>query len=172
MRVIFIPTGWTILLCFIMWLIFHLLAALICLKMPDRTFSNQSFFFKTYGFEKDGHFYNKVFCVSKWKHLLPDGGMVFKKHGFRKKRLEDFSKETLSRFLIESARGELTHWLSILPFWIFGFIAPPQVIFYMLIYSLLANMPCIIAQRYNRPRVQRLLNKMQKNNTADHLRYR
>ncbi len=110
-------------------------------------------------FEKEGRIYDRVFRVSRWKRLLPDGGMVCRKHGFKKKHLVNFTEKTLNRFLVESARGELTHWLAILPFWIFGFIAPPQVIWYMLIYALLVNLPCIIAQRYNRPRVQRLLNR-------------
>ena len=29
----------------------------------------------------------------------------------------------------------------------------------MLIYALIANLPCIITQRYNRPRVQKLLER-------------
>jgi glycosyl-4,4'-diaponeurosporenoate acyltransferase len=31
---------------------------------------------------------------------------------------------------------------------------------YMLIYALLINLPCIIAQRYNRPRVAKVLAKI------------
>ena len=160
MRILFFSTGWTIALCFIIWPIIQLTAALICLKMPNRMFSLQSILFKTYKIEREGHFYNNVFCVSEWKHLLPDGGVIFNKNSFRKKHLKDFSKETLERFLIESARAELTHWLAIIPFWIFGFIAPPRVILYMLMYALMVNLPCIIVQRYNRPRVQKLLNKI------------
>ena len=159
MRIVFLPSISTILLCFVVWPILQIAAALLCLNLPDRIFSSQSFIFQTYPFEKDGHIYDKVFLVSRWKHLLPDGGIIWKKRGFRKKHLDNFSDENLNRFLIESARGELTHWLAILPFWIFGFFAPFQVIWYMLSYALLVNLPCIIAQRYNRPRVQKLLDR-------------
>ena len=87
------------------------------------------------------------------------------KAGFQKKRLDNFSEENLNRFLIESARGELTHRLAIFSFLVFWFFTPPIVPWIMLTYALLVNMPCIIAQRYNRPRVQRLLKRKQHNIT-------
>ena len=160
MRIIFFSDKLTIVLCVIIWPIIQVTAALICLYLPDRFFLPDSFLFCTRNFEKEGRIYDSFFKVSRWKHLLPDGGAIFKKRGFRKKKLDSFSSEYLNRFLIESARGELTHWLAILPFLIFGFLALPQVILYMLIYALLVNMPCIIAQRYNRPRVSRLLKRI------------
>ena len=159
MRIIFLPDNWTILLCFIVWPVLQTAAALFCLKLPDSVFAPDSGFFRTLRFENNGLIYEKLFKVSRWKHLLPDGGMVWKKRGFRKKRLESLSNGNLNRFLIESARGELTHWLAILPFWVFWFFTPPDVPFIMLAYALFINMPCIIVQRYNRPRVIRLLNK-------------
>lgn len=162
MQIIFLPEIWTIVLCFVVWPILQVAAALFCLNLPDRIFSSNSFFFRTHHFEKEGRIYDKVFRVSKWKHLLPDGGMVWKKRGFRKKHLANFSENNLNRFLVESARGELTHWLAILPFWVFGFFTPSKVIWYMLAYALLVNTPCIIAQRYNRPRVRKLLTRMKR----------
>jgi glycosyl-4,4'-diaponeurosporenoate acyltransferase len=159
MRIIILPSGWTILLCFVVWPILQITAALICFILPDWIFSPNAFFFRTQRFEKQGRVYDRVFRVSRWKHLLPDGGMVWKKRGFKKKHLESFSQENLNRFLVESARGELTHLLAIFPFWVFWFFTPPNVPWIMLVYALLVNLPCIIAQRYNRPRVQRLLNK-------------
>ena len=160
MRVIFLPEVLTFLLCFIVWPVLQVAAALICLYLPDRYFSPDSLFFRAHRFEKEGRIYDSVFRVSRWKHLLPDGGAILKKRGFRKQNLDSFSKENLNRFLVESARGELTHWLAILPFWIFGFFTPPQVIWYMLAYTLLINLPCIIAQRYNRPRIKKLLKRI------------
>ncbi len=145
MRIIFLPDELTIALCFLLWPLLQVIAALICLKIPDRFYSSNFFLFQTYSFEKDGLIYDRVFSGSKWKHLLPDGGVVLNKKGFKKKHLEKFSEETFIRFCIESARGELTHWLAILPFWIFGFIAPVRVIWYMLIYAIFINFPCIVA---------------------------
>lgn len=164
MQIIFLPTAWTILLCFIAWPVMQIAAAIICFNLPDRIFSQSSFFFQSHSFEKAGRIYDRIFHVRRWKHLLPDGGMAWKKSGFKKKHLENFSEENLNRFLVESARGELTHWLAIFPFWIFWFFTPPNVPWMMLGYALTVNLPCIISQRYNRPRVQRFLyNRMHKN---------
>lgn len=160
MQIIFLPDALTIVLCFLVWPVLQVGAAFICLYMPDRYFSPDGFYFRARRFEKEGQLYDRIFRVSRWKHLLPDGGIFWKKRGFRKKRLDSFTEENLNRFLVESARAELTHWLAILPFWIFGFFAPVRVIWYMLLYALLINMPCIIAQRYNRPRVHKLLNRV------------
>jgi len=130
----------------------------LCSTSPD------SFLFKTRRFEKEGRIYYRVFKVNRWKHLLPDGGAILKKRGFKKKKIENFSKAYLTRFANESARGELTHWLAIPPFVIFGFFTPPYVIWCMLVYALLINTPCIIVQRYNRPRVLKLIKRISDNN--------
>lgn len=157
MRMIFLPDALTVLACFLVWPVLQVGAALICLNLPDRFLSPDALFFRTYRFEDGGRIYERIFHIRKWKHLLPDGGMVWKKRGFRKKKLESFSEENLDRFLVESVRGELTHWLAIFPFWVFWFFTPPFVPWIMLVYALLVNIPCILAQRYNRPRVQHLL---------------
>ncbi|NLB62371.1 MAG: glycosyl-4,4'-diaponeurosporenoate acyltransferase [Clostridiales bacterium] len=159
MQIIFLLDEQTIILCFIVWPVLQVGIALICIYMPDRYFSTYIFFFRARRFEQGGQPFDRIFKVIRWKHLLPDGGMIWKKRGFRKKKLDSFTDDNLNRFLVESARGELTHWLAILPFWIFGFFAPVRVICYMLLYALFINMPCIIAQRYNRPRVHKLLHR-------------
>jgi len=149
MRIIFLPDIWTIILCFIVWPVLQVAAALFCLKLPDRFFQPGAFFYRTHRWERDGRLYDRTLRVRRWKHLLPDGGMVWKKHGYSKKRLEDCSEGNLKRFLIESARGEMTHWLAIFPFWLFGFFTPSPVPWMMLAYALVVNLPCIIVQRYS-----------------------
>lgn len=88
------------------------------------------------------------------------------KKGYKKRELDNFSEENLVRFLRESCRAELTHWLVILPFWVFGFFLTATETWVMLLYGLLANLPCIIVQRYNRPRFLKLLEKTQSNQRA------
>jgi glycosyl-4,4'-diaponeurosporenoate acyltransferase len=156
MQIFFFSQAWTLALCFILWPIFQVLAAMICLKMPDKYFSHHSFFYKERKWEKGGSFYEKVFKVRKWKGLLPDGAAVTKS-GYKKKHLRDFSTNNLERFLIESCRAELTHLLAIFPFWVFGLFVPVEITACMLVYALIINLPCIIAQRYNRPKIYRLL---------------
>ena len=159
MQIFFFSAPVTILLFFAIWGIVPLILAYLCLLIPDRFFEPTRFFWRTHAFERGGSIYERVFHIRSWKHLLPDGGGVWKKRSYKKKSLTDFSEQNLKRFLIETSRGELVHWLGILPFWVFGLFAPPVVIWIMLGYALIVNLPCIIAQRYNRPRVYALYQK-------------
>lgn len=158
MQIFFLSEELMIALCIILWGCFQLSSSLLCLRIRDQYFSPDRFLFKERKWEREGVFYEKVLLVRKWKHLLPDGGAVLK-GGYRKRHLTDNSKENLERFLMETCRAELSHFLAILPFWIFGLFTPKVVIICMLIYALIINLPCIIAQRYNRIRLVRILKK-------------
>lgn len=147
------------LLIFLLWPTFQLGSALWALKIKDSNFHFDSFFFKTHRWENKGLIYERLFLVQKWKKHLPDGGGAFK-NGYRKKHLSDFSKPSFEKFLAESCRAEFSHWLAIIPFFVFGFFCPPIVILYMFIYAVLINLPCIIVQRYNRPRIAKLCERL------------
>lgn len=151
MQILFLSTPLTVVLCFAGWFVFQVCAALIALRIPDRLLSPDRFPYRMFKWEKGGRFYLHL-GVHRWKRLLPDGAAVTK-GGYRKKSLNDYSQGNLERFLIESCRAELTHLLAIVPFWVFGLIAPPSILVFMLIYALAVNLPCMMAQRYNRPRI-------------------
>lgn len=157
MQIFFFSKALTVALCFAVWAVVPLGCAFLCLRLPARFYRPEAFLWRAHRWEREGRVYDDVFRVRAWKHLLPDGGAAFQKRGYRKKNLTDYSEANLERFLVESARGELTHWLAILPFWVFGFFAPPIVVWLMLAYALAVNIPCIVAQRYNRPRVLAVL---------------
>lgn len=159
---IFFLSDWVLLILFIvLWFCFQAGPAWLCFHKSDDYFKKDSFLYRTRSWEKNGTFYEKWFMIKRWKKYLPDGGGVFK-NGYAKRQIVDFSIENLERYLLESRRAELTHWLAIFPFWVFGLFAPPRVIWIMLVYALLVNLPCIITQRYNRPRIMKLLKKKQK----------
>jgi len=79
--------------------------------------------------------------------------------GYAKKRLRATHDEELARFVQESRRAELTHYLAMLPAPLFFLWNPAWAGWFMIGYALVANAPCIIAQRYNRPRFKKLLEK-------------
>lgn len=159
MQIIFFPKAQTIILCFILWPLFQLTAIFICNLINKKFYSLDKTIFKTFRWEQNGKIYKKIFYVHLWKKYLPDGGAVVKS-GFKKKKLMNISDEYLNKFLQESCRAELSHWLAIFPFWIFGLFIQGNLIIYMFAYALLVNIPCIIAQRYNRPRFIKLLGKI------------
>lgn len=158
MRILFLNDTLTILLCFIIWPILQLVAMKITFVIPDSYYREDNFLFKERKWENRGRIYERVFKIKKWKKLLPDGA-AFVKQAYEKKNLKDNSKANLEKFLMETARAELTHILGMLPFWLFGLIAPPKVIIYMFVYAVVANVPCILLQRYNRIRLKRVLKR-------------
>ena len=158
MQILFLPKIYAIALCFVLWAAIQFMVSILCIKIPDRYYDPTKFPFAPFRFEQNGALYRKWLLVHKWKKYLPDGGALMGSD-FRKKNLEHVTEYNLQRFMIESCRAEMTHFFAIFPFWLFGFIAPPEVIWIMLVYALAINMPCSIAQRYNRPRIQQLVKK-------------
>ena len=157
-----LPAGLTIVLFAVIWFLLHLAASAVCHRVDDKYLTINSLLFKTRSWEQEGMLYDRLLGVRKWKIFLPEIYL------FRRGALEEalYKKEPgagrnelFEQYLLESCRAELSHWLAITPFWIFGFFAPPAVILYMLLYALGANLPCIIVQRFNRPRIARLLLK-------------
>jgi len=152
MRVFFLPNFITIIIFCLLWPLFQVCAALFCMKIKEEHLQSQSYWFREHKCEYHGRLYLRL-GIRKWKRFLPDGGAVVQ-GGYPKKRLTDFSQDNLNRFLVESCRAELSHWLAILPFWIFGLFSSIEVIWIMLLYALAVNLPCIMAQRFNRPRIR------------------
>ncbi len=155
MRILY-PPDWLMILSYVLvWPLFQVTVSALSNYVPDKIFNTDSFWFGGWKFEESGKFYRKFFKIHKWKRLLPDGAKLFNT-GFPKGELYNTEKEYLEAFIKETCRAEASHWIQIVPFWIFGLWSPPFVIIVMLIYALVLNLPCILAQRYNRPRLIKL----------------
>lgn len=107
-------------------------------------------------------FYEKI-KVKKWHNIIPDlGGLV----GFKKNLNEKPVKnaEFYYRFLYENVNAEALHGFSIIFSPIFFVFLNPA--FYStigiccLLIVVIGNLMPVIIQRYNRPRLQRLYNKL------------
>lgn len=155
MQIVFLPLYLTLPLIIILWPLMQYAASWLSKRLPARFFRDTTGFFSCHRWEKDGAIYQRVFRIRKWKHLLPDGGAMV--GGYAKKHLTDFSRQNLETFIEESCRAEFSHWVAMLPFWVFGFFAEFAVIYFMLAYAIVVNLPCILAQRFNRPRIHKVL---------------
>jgi glycosyl-4,4'-diaponeurosporenoate acyltransferase len=160
MPIIHLPETWTAVLYLLLWPVFQIVSSLVCLKMPDRFFSPFSLPYREFRWEKSGLLYGRVLMVRKWKDLLPELGLLIFRGGRRKRALHDFTKPGLEKFLVESCRAEWTHLLSILLFLLLSFFVPGKAALFLIVYGLMTNLPCVIVQRYNRPRVLKLLEKL------------
>ncbi len=73
--------------------------------------------------------------------------------GFPKKKLRSRDVDYLQIFYLETCRAEYAHWLTmcgVVPFCLWNEWWAALI---MLAYALIVNLPCIIAQRYNRARL-------------------
>jgi glycosyl-4,4'-diaponeurosporenoate acyltransferase len=143
---------WIVLLNVAGWLAIQMGLAWGFTKMPVGWFKPPD----SFSWERGGRFYEAVFRIKSWKDHLPDAARWFG-GGFAKGALAAASPDYLQRFLRETWRGELCHWTAILcapvfflwnPWWGDGIIVT---------YAVVANVPCILAQRYNRLRLRRLV---------------
>lgn len=105
--------------------------------------------------------YERFFCVRHWKHMLPDAAK-WMGGTFAKRELKSSDPDYLRRFIVETWRGELCHASAILFVPLFFLWNPWWGNCVVLIYAVLANVPCIIVQRYNRLRLQQVLTRMKK----------
>lgn len=159
MRLVELPAFWTIVIDFAAWFAIHMAAALFAFKLPDRLFSQDNWFYRSHAWENSGQIWHNIFKVKNWKGRLPDGASIMGK-GFVKKNLQDNDPDFLLRFALESRRAEFTHWLAMIPAVLFFLWNPIWVGFVMIIYAVFANAPCIIAQRYNRPRLLKTASRL------------
>lgn len=140
--------GVTVLIDVLAWLGFHLGISWWVLRWPAAWFTNDQRF-RPFPFERS--LYEDIFFIRRWKTYLPDAAPWL--GGFAKKSFQSKDALYARRFLSETRRAEVAHWLTFLVAPIFFLWNPPAVGGVMIVYAALANAPCIMAQRYNRHRL-------------------
>ena len=156
-----IPLFWVVILDIAAWFFFHMSISLSLMKVSDKWYDQRSKGFTPWKWEKNGEIWQTVFRIRSWKKFLPDGTIIVKT-AYDKTNLHEVDPVNLHKFIIETKRAELTHWALIPPAFLFFLWNPPWAGWCMILYALIANMPFIIAQRYNRPRLERLYQLMLK----------
>ena len=150
-----LPTAITILIDVAAWFVIHMGVSYIMARQPLTSFNNSSWLYRKRNWERNGKFYEKFFRLKSWKRKLPDGAAIFK-NGFEKKHLKETNKDYLYSFIRETCRAELTHWIVFLFGPVFLIWNLWWVGIVMILYATIANIPCVITQRYNRIRLQRI----------------
>lgn len=120
--------------------------------------------FKEYRFEKNGKLYD-MFGIERWKGKLPDISEYIKSV-FPKKMTGDLMKKDdgyFERFAKETCISELIHFAIM-------FISPLYLLFNwdihwgvaVMFIDIMVNIPFIMVQRYNRPRLLRIAQRSSK----------
>ncbi len=96
--------------------------------------------------------------IRTWKRWIPDAGPVLP-GGIAKARLVGRDPATLQRLVIETRRAELVHWLLLPGGLLTALWLPSTGVVVNVGFALVFNLPCLLIQRYNRRRVQRLIRR-------------
>ncbi|MGD6817540.1 glycosyl-4,4'-diaponeurosporenoate acyltransferase [Metabacillus sp. 84] len=136
-------------------LVIPLVTSWLISLIPANRFEASSLLYKRRKWEQDGRLYER-FLIKKWKDKLPEAGGWFNK-GFSKRSLKGSDTAGLKRFIAETRRGELAHWLQMLPCFFFFYWNSLAGGLVIALYAIVFNLPFIAVQRYNRIRLERTL---------------
>ena len=148
-------------MAFLYSILYLALLGLLCFPvgrlLARYTFRADRLPFRSLSFENDGRLYIKI-GIRKWQNRLPDVSKLFPNVVPEKKLKEGLSATGLHRMVQETCVAEVTHVLLCIAGAALLWLWPGAggVIFFVF-YILIGNVPFILIQRYNRPRLQRLL---------------
>ena len=124
-------------------------------RLPSRLFDPGRAIFRIRSWERGGWLYGSLLQVRRWKHLLPDAAPWF--GGFAKRNLRSADPAFLRTFRVETCRGEAAHYAQIITISLFVLWTPWPAAALIVVYAFLSNLPCIVLQRHNRLRLERIL---------------
>lgn len=133
--------------------VLHIAASFFINRLSYRRLASLRLFLSTKSWEHDGEIYNTVFRIRLWKDYVPSAGP------FDKKDLKGDSAAYLSVFILETVRAEIAHIVCLALSWFVILSAKETVSWALPVFFTVINLPCILIQRYNRPRFERLLKK-------------
>jgi glycosyl-4,4'-diaponeurosporenoate acyltransferase len=157
-RIAHLARGWTFVLDVAVWAAWSTLAGYLAHVLPATRLDHDTALFRLRRSELDRRLYERRLHVKAWKDRLPEAGALFG-GGFSKRHLVRRGRDHLERFVIETRRAELTHWLVMAAAPLFFLWNPWWAGLVMIVYALVANVPCIAIQRYNRARLLRILRR-------------
>jgi glycosyl-4,4'-diaponeurosporenoate acyltransferase len=165
MQIVFFAPLQTFLLDVVAWIFFHLGIGFCSSKIPIGKFDPDQRFFQTFPWEKGGAIYQKLFRVRSWKKFIPQGSALYK-NAFSLQHLTTKDPAYLERWLRESIRAEFCHWVMILPGFFFVMWNDVVGSWLVMAYALITNLVPIVLQRFNRPRMRRMLLQAREKVTA------
>lgn len=146
-----------VLLDALVWAAWSVVVGYAAHRLPDRRLAHDGPLSRLRPWERGGRVYERI-GIRRWKDRLPDFGGLFP-GGVSKRSLISRSTPDLLRLTAETRRAELVHRAvpAITP--LFLLWNPAPLFGAMVAYAVVANVPCLVVQRYNRGRLQRMLDR-------------
>lgn len=130
--------------------------------LPKSLFKYDEFPFKSFDFENNGKIYTK-FSIQKWQNKVPDMSKIFKRLMPAKNLSGGIDCARLAVMIKETCVAEAVHTvLCITGLFCFKILPGIKGAIVYIVYVFLGNVPFILIQRYNRPRLVKLFNRQQR----------
>lgn len=149
------PQSLTIIVDVIAWGVFHATTGYAAHRLDESRLSRDGWLLRLRGFET-AQWYRRWLRIDRWKDRMPEAGALFR-GGVSKRRLPSYDVAGLQLFARETRRAELAHWWCMGCGLLFLLWNPPLPAALLVGYGVVANLPCILIQRYNRSRIQSLI---------------
>ena len=141
--------------CFFYLTALGILSHFVGLLLSHHRFHADRIPWRPAAFERDGRFWDRTLHVRRWMNVVPDMSRICP--DMVPKRIEGVANvESIERLIRETCVAELIHWaLALLGFFCVSIWNGMGGWTLSLIYGV-GNIPFVIIQRYNRPRLVRL----------------
>lgn len=133
-------------------------------KLPRSKLDPDRFPFRSFAWEREGLIYERL-GIKRWKTRIPDMSKYIRRT-FAKQGNLMRDPGHLRKLVAETCSAELVHWMLILVSPVFAVLMDEYGVPAMLIY-IAGNMLFVIIQRYNRPRIQKIIQRIEKRKCAD-----
>ena len=140
--------------------IIGILAYFIGESVPRSVYDPYRFPFKTYAWEQNGRIYEKLGVKRRKAHSIDMS--KFMKRSFPKQNTLTRDPERLKRLVQEMCNAELVHWVLILFSPVFILLIEGWYGIVISVGYVLSNLNDVIIQRYNRPRILMILERLEK----------
>ena len=118
-------------------------------RLPTHLLRQENVVTRIRPFEDGGRTWQRYLAVRRWKDALPEAGAFF--GGVSKKHIR--GRADIDPLLCETRRAELVHWSLLAASPLFALWNPLWLTVAMIGFACIANVPCIIVQRFNRARL-------------------
>jgi glycosyl-4,4'-diaponeurosporenoate acyltransferase len=148
----------TVVVDVVAWGVFHSATGYAAHRLDEGRLSRDGWLLRPRRFEAGGRWYRQRLGIHRWKDKVPEAGGLFR-GGISKRRLPAYDEAGLRLFVRETRRAELAHWWAMSCGPLFVLWNPPLAAGLLVGYGVAVNLPFIAIQRYNRFRVQALLER-------------
>jgi len=152
------PQTATIVVDVVAWGAFHAATGYAAHRLDDTRLSRDGWLLRARPFEDRGRWYRRRLRIHRWKDRLPEAGALFR-GGLSKRQLPAYDVAGLQLFARETRRAELGHWWALACGPVFVLWNPPLAAALLIAYGVAVNLPFVAIQRYNRFRIEAMLER-------------